>query len=53
MTGKAEAFLTPLAERPVAFRALVLVLGMAADNLARHKETLDCLCPDLIACPYN
>jgi len=53
MTGKTEAFLRPLAKRPVALRALILVLGMPADNLAGHEQALNSLGLNVLACPYN
>jgi len=52
VTIKAEALLRALAERPMAFSALALVLRMPADNLARHEETFEGFCPCLLACPY-
>jgi len=49
---EAEALLRALAERPMAFSALALVLRMPADNLARHKEALNGLCPGVFIYPH-
>jgi len=49
---KAEAFLRALAEGPVAFSALALVLRMPADNLTGHEEALEGLCPGVFIYPH-
>lgn len=41
---KTEALLRPLAERPVALRALVLVFRVSRDNGARHEEAFYIFC---------